>query len=89
VFRAVTLPLAAPGLAVAATLAALRALGEFGATLVFAGYVPGETGTVPLEVFMALQSGDDGRARSLVLGLAALSVTTTLALGWWTRGRAR
>lgn len=86
VFRAVTLPLAAPGLAVAATLATLRALGEFGATLVFAGYVPGATSTAPLEIFMALQAGDDGRAGALVLALSALSLATTLALARWSRG---
>lgn len=89
VFRAVTLPLARSGIAVAATLATLRALGEFGATLVFAGYVPDETSTAPLEIFMALQAGEDHRATSLVLALSALSVATTLSLAWWNRrGRA-
>lgn len=89
VFREVTLPLARPGLAVGVTLATLRALGEFGATLVFAGYVPGSTDTAPLEIFMALQAGDDGRATHLVLALSALSVATTLLVAWWTRrGRA-
>ncbi len=85
VFRAVTLPLAAPGIAVAVTLAALRSLGEFGATLVFAGYAPGATDTAPLEIFMALQTGDDGRAGRLVLALTALSIATTVGLAWWTR----
>lgn len=89
VFREVTLPLARGGIAVAVTLAALRALGEFGATIVFAGYVPGETGTAPLEIFMALQAGDDARARALVIALSVLSVCTTLLLGWWTRRDAR
>jgi molybdate transport system permease protein len=85
VFREVTLPLARSGIVVAATLATLRALGEFGATLVFAGYVPGATDTAPLEIFMALQAGDDRRARDLVLALSTLSVATTLALAWWSR----
>lgn len=85
VFREVTLPLARPGLAVAVTLAALRALGEFGATLVFAGYVPGATDTASLEIFMALQAGDDRRATLLVLALSSLSLATTLLLAWWTR----
>jgi molybdate transport system permease protein len=85
VFREVTLPLAAPGIAVAVTLAALRSLGEFGATLVFAGYAPGATDTAPLEIFMALQTGDDGRAGRLVLALTALSIATTVGLAWWTR----
>lgn len=85
VFREVTLPLAAPGLAVAATLAGVRALGEFGATLVFAGYAPGATDTAPLEIFMALQGGDDARAGRLVLALTALSGASTAALAWWAR----
>lgn len=85
VFREVTLPLARSGLAVATTLATLRALGEFGATLVFAGYAPGATDTAPLEIFMALQAGDDRRAGQLVAALSTLSVATTLALAWWSR----
>lgn len=87
-FRAVTLPMARPGLAVALSLTALRALGEFGATLVFAGYAPGATDTAPLELFAALQAGDDGRARDLALALSALSLATTAALAAWSRPRA-
>lgn len=86
VFRAVTLPLAAPGLAAAATLAGLRALGEFGATLVFAGYAPGATDTAPLEIFMALQGGDGARAGRIVLMLTILSGLCAAALTAWARG---
>lgn len=87
VFREVTLPLAGRALGAAVALAWLRALGEFGATLVFAGYVPGETATAPLEVWSAMQSGDDARARSLVLSLAALSALVTALTAWWSRRR--
>jgi molybdate transport system permease protein len=80
IFREVTLPLARSGLTVALTLTTLRALGEFGATLVFAGYVSGETDTAPLEIFMALQAGEDHRAGYLVLALSVLSLTTTFFL---------
>ena len=52
VFRRVTLPLAAPSLAAGAVLAWARALGEFGATITFAGNAPGRTTTVPLEVYL-------------------------------------
>jgi molybdate transport system permease protein len=83
-FRIVTLPLALPGLGVAVTLAALRALGEFGATLTFAGYTK-STATAPLEVYFAMQVGDDARALSLSLALVAASVLAALVLRAWSR----
>jgi molybdate transport system permease protein len=83
-FRHVTLPLALPGLGVAVTLAALRAVGEFGATLTFAGYSE-RTATAPLEVYFAMQRGDDGRALSISLVLVTLSVAATLLLRLWSR----
>jgi molybdate transport system permease protein len=85
-FRLVTLPLSLPGLAVATTLAALRALGEFGATLTFAGYAS-STATAPLEVYFAMQRGDDARALSISLVLVAASVLAALALRAWSRPR--
>lgn len=83
-FRIVTLPLALPGLGVAITLAALRALGEFGATLTFAGYTK-STGTAPLEVYFAMQLGDDARALSLSIALVLASVAAALLLRAWSR----
>jgi molybdate transport system permease protein len=83
-FRIVTFPLALPGLGVAVTLAALRALGEFGATLTFAGYTK-STATAPLEVYFAMQTGDDARAFSLSLALVAASIVAVLALRAWSR----
>jgi molybdate transport system permease protein len=83
-FRIVTLPLALPGLGVAITLAALRALGEFGATLTFAGYTR-STATAPLEVYFAMQIGDDARALSLSLALVFTSVVAALLLRAWSR----
>ncbi len=82
-FRAVTLPLAARGLGIAVSLAGLRALGEFGATLVFAGYVPGETDTAPLSIYAALQNGDDATAGRLVIALAVVSSVAAIALSRW------
>ncbi len=84
-FGLVTLPLALPGLGVAVTLAALRALGEFGATLTFAGYVPGVTGTAPLEVYFAMQLGDDERATHIALALCGFSAIAALLLRAWSR----
>ena len=83
-FRVVTFPLALPGLGVATTLAALRALGEFGATLTFAGY-SSATATAPLEVYFAMQQGDDARALSLALALVGASIVATLLLRAWSR----
>ncbi len=83
-FRIVTLPLALPGLGVAVTLAALRALGEFGATLTFAGYTA-RTATAPLEVYFAMQLGNDARALSLSLVLVLASVVAAFLLRAWSR----
>lgn len=86
-FSFVTLPLAAPGLAVALTLTALRAFGEFGATLTFAGYLGGVTATAPLELYIAMQSGDDARAGRLALGLSLTAGLATAAIARWGRRR--
>jgi molybdate transport system permease protein len=66
-FAAVTLPLSRRGLLAAALLGFARALGEFGATVVVAGNIPGRTQTLALAIFNDLQVGDDQRATLLVL----------------------
>jgi molybdate transport system permease protein len=73
VFRRVTVPLAWPGIAAGAVLAWARALGEFGATLTFAGSFPGTTRTMPLQVYLALET-DPGAALLLSVLLLAVSV---------------
>ncbi|MEO3753734.1 molybdate ABC transporter permease subunit [Streptomyces sp. B6B3] len=78
-FRRVTLPLIAPGVAAGAVLAWARALGEFGATITFAGNFPGRTQTMPLAVYLALQS-DPAAAMVLSLVLLAVSVAVLAAL---------
>jgi molybdate transport system permease protein len=55
----ITMPLALPGLISGAALSLARALGEFGATIVFAGNLPGSTQTMPLAIYTALQSNFD------------------------------
>ena len=83
-FRRVTLPLVAPGIAAGAALAWARALGEFGATITFAGNLPGETQTLPLAVYVALQQGDPDTAAALSVLLLALSAVVLVALrGRW------
>ncbi|GAA1430962.1 ABC transporter permease [Streptomyces thermospinosisporus] len=78
-FRRVTLPLIAPGIAAGAVLAWARALGEFGATITFAGNFPGRTQTMPLAVYLALQS-DPEAAIALSLVLLAVSIAVLAAL---------
>ncbi len=80
VFRRVTLPLAAPQLAAGAILAWARALGEFGATITFAGNLLGKTQTLPLAVYQARQT-DPGGAILLSLVLVVISVGVIAALG--------
>jgi molybdate transport system permease protein len=78
-FRRVTLPIIAPGVAAGAVLCWARALGEFGATITFAGNFPGTTQTMPLAVYLALQE-DPEAAIVLSLVLLAVSLATLLLL---------
>lgn len=77
VFLTVTLPMVRPSLLAGAALAWARALGEFGATLTFAGSLPGRTQTAPLEAYALLES-DPGAAYALSLLLLLVSVTLVL-----------
>jgi molybdate transport system permease protein len=77
-FFRVTLPSAWRGVTAALVLGFARALGEFGATLMLAGNIPGRTNTMPLETFAAYQAGDDRRALLYVGILTAMSVVVVL-----------
>ena len=84
VFRRVTLPMIGPSLRAGLVLAWARALGEFGATVTFAGNLQGRTQTLPLAVFVALESDrDTAVAISLVLVAVSLAVLLTLRNRWW------
>ncbi len=86
VFFTITLPLAGPGLATGLTLAFARGLGEFGATMTFAGNIQGETRTIPLAVFSYMQiPGRERDAMILCLMSVALSVGALLISEWWAR----
>lgn len=74
-FLRVTLPLAARGLVAGLVLSFARAFGEFGATLMLAGNIPGRTQTMPLAIYEAVVSGEDVRAKWLALILTGISVT--------------
>jgi molybdate transport system permease protein len=75
----VTLPLARNGIVAGLVLAFARALGEFGATLMLAGNIPGKTATVPLAIYTAVQTGQDPMALLLVGALTAVSCLVILA----------
>jgi molybdate transport system permease protein len=77
----VTLPLARNGILAGLVLAFARALGEFGATLMLAGNIPGRTTTVPLAIYTAVQTGEAGEAVALVLVLTALSCVVLVVAG--------
>ena len=79
VFRRVTLPLIAPSLVAGAVLTFARALGEFGATITFAGNLPGVTQTLPLAVYIGLE-GDPSEAIALSLVLLAFSIAVLVLL---------
>ncbi len=82
-FSRVTVPLALPGIVSGAVLSWARALGEFGATITFAGNFPGTTRTMPTEVYLALQSNIDAAiALSLVLIVVSLVVLALLRERW-------
>jgi molybdate transport system permease protein len=73
-FLRITLPLAKRGVLAGVILSFARALGEFGATLMIAGNIPGKTQTMPLAIYEAVASGDDRRAQFLALLLTVVSL---------------
>jgi molybdate transport system permease protein len=75
----VTLPLARNGILAGLVLAFARALGEFGATLMLAGNIPGKTQTLPLSIYTAVQTGEAGQAMVLVAMLTLLSCGVVIA----------
>lgn len=82
VFRRIALPLAAPSLLAGAVMAWARGLGEFGATITFAGNLPGKTQTLPLAVYAALQQDLDAALAVAVL-LLAISAGVLIAVRAW------
>jgi molybdate transport system permease protein len=78
-FTSVLLPLAAPGLLSGCILALARSMGEFGATIMIAGNIPGQTRTIPLYVYAALDSGEVASAWPLLAVSIALSAAALMA----------
>jgi molybdate transport system permease protein len=79
-FRRITVPLALPSLIAGAVLTWARALGEFGATIMFAGNLPGVTQTMPLAVYLGLESGDLDSAVALSVLLVMVSLGVLLVV---------
>lgn len=84
IFWTVTLPLALPGIAAGTVLSFARALGEFGATLMMAGNIPGKTQTIPVAIFFAVEGGEMTTALYWVLIIFLLSLVVILLTNYWT-----
>jgi molybdate transport system permease protein len=85
IFRRVTLPIAAPGILGGTALSFARALGEFGATLMIAGNIPGRTQTIPLALYSAVEGGRTTEANILLAVTVVLSFGLVAVVGWTER----
>ena len=81
-FFKVTMPLCYNGLLAGILLGFVRAMGEFGATIVVAGNIPGRTQTIPLAIYSKVQLGKDGEAMSLIMVSTALAIATLIVHHW-------
>jgi molybdate transport system permease protein len=88
-FFRITLPLAGRGILAGIVLSFARAFGEFGATLMLAGNIPGRTQTMPLAIYEAVVSGEDERAKWLALILTGISVTVVYLTNRLSRPKGR
>lgn len=83
IFFKIAIPLAWPGIIGGLVLSFARALGEFGATLMIAGNIPGKTQTMPVAIFFAVESGDMNKAMLWVLIIVSISFIMILLLNYW------
>lgn len=83
IFWQVLLPLAWPGVIAGTILSFARALGEFGATLMFAGSIPGKTQTIPIAIFFAAEAGKMDEALIWVLIVVAIALGAIVAINYW------
>ena len=87
VFREVALPLAWPGVLAGTILSFARALGEFGATLMLAGNIPGRTATIPIAIYFAVESDDMRSAVAWCVADVAISLALLSGLYYWTHAQ--
>lgn len=85
VFWTIAFPLAWPGLLSGLVMAFARGLGEFGATLMIAGYIPNKTDTIPMAIYFAVESGQTEIAKFWVIIIVALGFSTIMWLNWWSK----
>jgi len=83
IFYKIAIPLAMPGIIGGLVLSFARAIGEFGATLMLAGNIPGRTQTMPLAIFFAAEGGDMQKAMLWVVIIVTLSLVLILILNYW------
>lgn len=88
VFRTITLPLSLPGILSGLVLTFARALGEFGATLMLAGNIPGRTQTIPTSIYYAVSTGKDDQAAGLVAVMVVFSFLLIFGMNMWLKKRA-
>ncbi len=87
IFWRVMLPLSVPGILAGTTLAFARALGEFGATLMLAGNIPGQTQTMPLAIYFAVEGGANNEAWFWSLVIMSTSLSSIVAVNIWQQSR--
>lgn len=86
-FRTVTVPLSLPGILSGVVLTFARALGEFGATLMLAGNIPGKTQTIPTSIYYAVSTGKDDQAAWLVAVMVVFSFLLIFGMNMWLKKR--
>jgi molybdate transport system permease protein len=89
IFWRISLPLAFPGIVAGASLAFARALGEFGATLMLAGNIPGQTQTIPMAIYFAVEAGATDEAWFWSLAIMIVSLSGIIAVNFWQELRGR
>ncbi|MFB2898607.1 molybdate ABC transporter permease subunit [Aerosakkonemataceae cyanobacterium BLCC-F50] len=87
IFWRVSFPLALPGILAGATLAFCRALGEFGATLMLAGNIPGQTQTLPIAIYFSVEAGANQEAWIWALTIIAISFSAISSVNFWEQKR--
>jgi len=87
IFWEITLPLAWPGVVSGTVLSYARALGEFGATLMVAGDIPGKTETIPIAMYFAVESGDTKTANILLIIVVVSSFILIFSLNYWLKSK--
>ncbi len=83
IFWRITMPLAWPGVAAGVILGFARALGEFGATMMIAGNIPGRTQTIPVAIYYAVSAGDMDKAWTWVAIIVAISFVVIMLMNYW------